>query len=55
MCHSLLATANKSTKQVSRFVFEFNAADKVSHLGNTYTWYGVNGVQYTNASHVMRR
>ncbi|CAN0524552.1 unnamed protein product, partial [Ectocarpus sp. 12 AP-2014] len=41
--------------EVSRFLFEFNAADKVSHLGNTYTWYGVNGVQYTNASHVMRR
>lgn len=36
-------------------MFEFNAADKVSHLGYTYTWYGVNGVQYTNASHVMRR
>ncbi|CAB1097314.1 unnamed protein product [Ectocarpus sp. CCAP 1310/34] len=41
--------------EVSRFVFEFNAADKVSHLGNTYTWYGVNGVQYTNSSHIMRR
>ncbi|CAN0513144.1 unnamed protein product [Ectocarpus sp. 12 AP-2014] len=41
--------------EVSHFLFEFNAADKVSHLGNTYTWYGVNGVQYTNASHVMRR
>lgn len=40
--------------QVSSFVFEFNAADKVSHLGQTYTWYGINGVQY-NASQVMRR
>lgn len=42
------------TTQVSRFVFEFNAADKVSHLGQTYTWYGINGVQY-NASQIMRR
>eukprot|EP00752_Nemacystus_decipiens_P013464 g11926.t1 len=40
--------------EVSRFVFEFNAAEKVSHLGQTYTWYGINGVQY-NASQVMRR
>ncbi|CAM9340847.1 unnamed protein product, partial [Pylaiella littoralis] len=41
--------------EVSRFVFEFNAAGKVSHLNQTYTWYGVNGVQYNNASQVMRR
>eukprot|EP00903_Cladosiphon_okamuranus_P017466 g16088.t1 len=40
--------------EVSRFVFEFNAAEKVSRVGQTYTWYGINGVQY-NASQVMRR
>ena len=49
-----IANVSHVTTQVSRFVFEFNAADKVSHLGQIYTWYGINGVQY-NASYVMRR
>ena len=40
--------------QVSRFVFEFNQAEKVSHLNQAYTWYGVNGVQYDPSS-VSRR
>lgn len=35
-----------SPPQVSRFIFEFNVADKVYHLNHTYTWEGVNGVQY---------
>lgn len=35
-------------------MFEFNQDDKVSHLGQRYTWYGVNGVQY-NVSSVSRR
>lgn len=41
--------------KVSRFVFEFNAAGKVSHLDQTYTWYGINGFQYSNSSRIMRR
>lgn len=41
-------------QQVSRFVFEFNEGEKVSHLGQAYTWYGVNGVQY-DVSRISRR
>lgn len=35
-------------------MFEFNSGEKVSRLGQTYTWYGVNGKQY-EVSSISRR
>lgn len=36
-------------------MFEFNEGEKVSHLDQTYTWYGVNGMQYGGGASVPRR